>query len=55
MKHFENKDFGIWYELFQNQVKLFIKGCDEDENQSQYFQWILRGTFPQGRVTFNDG
>ena len=35
--HLENKDIRIWYELFQNKVRSFIKGCDEDENQSQTF------------------
>ena len=30
-------DLGISYELFQNKVRSFIKGCDEDENKSPAF------------------
>ena len=35
--HLENRDLGIWNELFQNKVRLFIKGCDEDKNKSPTF------------------
>ena len=25
--HLENRDLEIWYEPFQNKMRLFIKGC----------------------------
>ena len=37
MMHLENRYLRIWYELFQNTVRLSIKGCNEDENQSPTF------------------
>ena len=40
--HLENRDLRIWNELFQNKVRLFIKSCGWDENQSPTFEWILR-------------
>ena len=35
--YLENRDLGIWYQLFQNKVRLFLKACDEDENRSPIF------------------
>ena len=54
--HLENRYLGIWYELFQNKVKLFIRGCDGDVNQSLTFNGVYVALYlTQGGITFNDG
>ena len=52
--HLENRDLRIWYELLQNKVGLFIKGCNEDENIFNGF-YVVAWSLTQGGVTFNDG
>ena len=37
MMHIEHICLGIWYELFQDIVRLFIKGCDGEEKLSLTF------------------
>ena len=47
--HLESRYIGIWYELFQNKVRLFIKACDEDENQSPTFSMDSTWHCPDSR------
>ena len=54
--YLEKRDFGIWYELVQNKMRFFIKGCDENKNQSPAFLMIyVAPSLTHGGVTFNDG